>query len=77
MANIGLQLFHYLFHVLDYRSESELMFLQQDGALAHYGLAVRDYLREDFPQRWFERRGGIEWESRPPDITPVDLFFGV
>ena len=29
------------------------LFFQQDGALPHYALRVRDYLNKVFPQRWF------------------------
>ena len=48
---------------------------QQDGAPPHYALRVRDYLNEVFPQRWFGRRGSVEWPPRSPDLTPVDFFF--
>ena len=37
------------------------LFFQQDAALPHYALRVRDYLNEVFPQRSYERRGSIEW----------------
>lgn len=51
------------------------LFFQQDGAPPHYALAVRDYLDQTFPQRWFGRRGSIEWPPRSPDLTPMDFFF--
>jgi len=51
------------------------LFFQQDGAPPHYALRVRDYLNEVFPQRWFGRRGSIEWPPRSPDLTPMDFFF--
>ena len=39
-------------------------------------MAVRDYLNQTFPQRWFRRRrGSIEWPSRSPDLTSMDFFF--
>ena len=53
----------------------ELCF-QQDGPPPHYALTVRDYLNEVFPQRWFGRRGSIEWPSHLPDLTSMDFFFG-
>ncbi|MCQ7131119.1 DUF4817 domain-containing protein [Salmonella enterica] len=48
--------------------------LQQDGAPPHWGLAVRAYLDEQFPNRWIGRDGPILWPPRSPDITPLDFF---
>ena len=50
------------------------LFFQQDGAPPHYALRVRGYLNGVFPQRWFGRRGSIEWPPRSPDLTPMDFF---
>jgi transposase len=47
---------------------------QQDGAPPHFGLAVRNYLNNTFPNRWIGRRGPIEWPARSPDLTPLDYF---
>nr|XP_018913457.1 PREDICTED: uncharacterized protein LOC109041542 [Bemisia tabaci] len=47
---------------------------QQDGAPAHFSLAVRNYLNAEFPGRWIGRRGAIEWPPRSPDLTPLDYF---
>ncbi|CAH0391520.1 unnamed protein product [Bemisia tabaci] len=47
---------------------------QQDGAPAHYALVVRNFLNNEFPQRWIGRRGFIEWPARSPDLTPCDFF---
>ena len=52
------------------------LFFKQDGAPPHYALRVRDYLNKVFPQRWFGRRGSIEWPPRSPDLTPMDFLFG-
>ena len=52
------------------------LFFQQDPALPHYALKVRDYLNEVFPQPCFGRRGSIEWPSRSPDLIPMGFFFG-
>lgn len=49
-------------------------FYQQDGAPAHYGLIVRDWLHTNFPQRWIGRAGPIAWPPRSPDLTPLDFF---
>ena len=53
------------------------IYFQQDGAPPHYGINVRQYLNEVFPDRWIGRRGHIEWPPRSPDLTPLDFFCGV
>ena len=57
------------------RAKFAELFFQQDGAPPHYALAVRDYLNQTFPQRWFGRRGSIEWPPLSPDLIPMDFFF--
>lgn len=47
---------------------------QQDGAAAHYGRNVRNFLDGEFFDRWIGRRGTIEWPARSPDLTPLDFF---
>uniref|UniRef100_A0A2H1WKC1 SFRICE_041649 n=1 Tax=Spodoptera frugiperda TaxID=7108 RepID=A0A2H1WKC1_SPOFR len=47
------------------------MWLQLDGAPAHFALSVRQYLNEVFP-RWFGRSGTVAWPPRSPDLTPCD-----
>ena len=47
---------------------------QQDGALYHYAIIVRDYLERRFPGRWVGRGGTQPWAARPPDLTPLDFF---
>ncbi|GBN27178.1 hypothetical protein AVEN_46569-1 [Araneus ventricosus] len=47
---------------------------QQDGAPPHWGMIVRDFLDENFPDRWCGRSGPIPWPPRSPDITPLDFF---
>jgi hypothetical protein len=38
----------------------------------------KDYLNQTFSQRWFGRRGSIEWPPRSPELTPMDfIFWGV
>ncbi|GFW63652.1 uncharacterized protein TNCV_4329401 [Trichonephila clavipes] len=48
---------------------------QQDGALPHWGLTVRESLNNSFPQRWIGRDGPIPWSPRSLDLTPLDFFF--
>ena len=47
---------------------------QQDGAPPRWGLIVRDFLNETFPNRWIGRNGPTPWPPRSPDITPLDFF---
>lgn len=47
---------------------------QHDGAPAHFGRQVRNYLDERFPENWIGRRGPVEWPARSPDLTPPDFF---
>lgn len=53
----------------------DAIYFQQDGAPPHYGVNVRRYLDETFPDRWIGRRGAIEWPARSPDLNPLDYFF--
>lgn len=50
------------------------IWFQQDGAPPHFGVNVRRYLDDIFPDRWIGRRGAIEWPPRSPDLTPLDYF---
>lgn len=52
----------------------EQIWFQQDGAPPHYGLQVRQYLDNVFPNHWIGRRGSIEWPARSPDLSPLDYF---
>lgn len=52
----------------------ERIWMQQDGAPPHYARNVRQYLDDNFPNRWIGRRGAIEWPARSPDLTPLDFF---
>lgn len=57
---------------LEDHSNFQTMICQQDGAPAHYGQVVRNYLDDTFSQ-WISRRGTIEWPPRSPDLTPCDF----
>lgn len=56
-----------------YPNNNNLWF-QHDGAPAHFGVVVRNYLNNVFPNRWIGRRGTIEWPARSPDLNPCDFF---
>ena len=47
---------------------------QQNGAPPHWGLHVREFLNETFPDRWIGKDGAIPWPPHSPDITPLDFF---
>ena len=47
---------------------------QLDGAPPHWGLQVRQFLNDTFPERWIGRDSPILWPPRSPDITPLDFF---
>ena len=53
--------------------QNDILF-QQDGAPAHYGREVVNDLNHEFPGRWIDRRGSIEWPPRSPDLNPLDFF---
>ena len=48
---------------------------QQDGAPPHFAIPVRNFLDEQFPERWIGRGSSpIAWPPRSPDLTPLDFF---
>ena len=49
-------------------------YFQHDGAGAHYAIAVREWLDENFSNQWTGRRGAFDWPARSPDLTPCDFF---
>ena len=55
--------------------EKRNMVFMHDGAPTHWGIRVRTWLDQQFPQRWMGR--GSPTMPRPPrspDITPCDFF---
>lgn len=55
-------------------AEYSTMWMQLDGAPAHFRLTVREWLNAAFPGRWIGRGGPAAWPPRSPDITPLDFF---
>lgn len=51
-----------------------VMWFQHDGAPAHFGEIVQDYLNDAYPERWIGRGGPVSWPARSPDLTPLDFF---
>lgn len=56
------------------RIQNPELFFQQDGAPPHWGLRVRQYLDQHFPNQWIGRDGPHVWPPRSPDLTPLDFF---
>ena len=50
------------------------MWIQHDGAPAHFSIVSRDYLDAAFHGRWIGRGGPVPWPPRSPDLTPLDYF---
>ena len=42
------------------------MWLMQDGAPAHFSRIVREFLNNNYTNRWIGRRGPIAWPARGP-----------
>lgn len=51
------------------------MWLQNDGCPAHYAVSVRNYLNNEYPDRWIGRLGPMLWPPRSPDLNPLDFFY--
>jgi len=51
------------------------IFWQQDGCPAHSTLLVRQWLSDQFGERWMGRFGPVNFPARSPDLTPLDFFF--
>lgn len=51
------------------------MWLQLDGAPAHYSAPVRVWMNNNFPGHWIGRGGPVAWPPRSPNLNPLDYFF--
>jgi hypothetical protein len=54
--------------------ENQEIWFQQDGCPAHFGLGVRNFLNDSFPNCWIGRGGAINWPARSPDLALCDFF---
>ena len=63
-----------LWPIVSKRDDCADLYIQQDGAPAHYAVSVRKWLDEHFPDRRIDRRGFVEWPARSPELTPLDFF---
>lgn len=54
----------------------ENIYFQQDGCPAHNALPVRNWLSQQFPNRWIGTHSQpISWPARSPDLSPLDFFY--
>ena len=49
---------------------------EQDRASCHFALRVRQFLNQEFPNRWIGRSRPFHWPPRLPDLTSLDFFYG-
>ena len=47
---------------------------QQDGAPVPFVRDVREFLDQNFLNRWIGTGGSIRWAPRSPDLTPLEFF---
>lgn len=52
---------------------NNLIFMQ-DGAAPHWAIRVRNFLNQEWENRWIGRGGPIAWPARSPDLNPCDFF---
>ena len=50
------------------------IWFQQDGAPPHNTRAVKEFLNQEFPQRWIGNGGFIAWPARSHDLSPLDFY---
>jgi hypothetical protein len=79
----GVEYLNFLDNVLYELSEDlplavrERIWYLHDGAPCHYPLIVREWLNNNFPERWIGRNGPVAWPPRSPDLNSCDIFVGV
>ncbi|GBM19825.1 hypothetical protein AVEN_86163-2-1, partial [Araneus ventricosus] len=66
--------------ILDFMDELPLTVLshvwfQQDGSPAHHTTVVKQWLNNEFPEKWIGLHGPVEFLPRSLDLTPMDFYF--
>jgi len=51
------------------------MWLQQDGAPAHFAANFRAFLNRRFGNHWIGRGGPVPWPPRSLDLNALDSYF--
>ena len=52
----------------------QVMWLQHDGAPAHFDRNVRNHLNVTYLNRWIGRGGPVPWPARSPKLTALHYF---
>lgn len=71
--NVGLQLFRYLFHVVDLIYPNHSFKLEFHIPYSRFTNFIK-YLYQIFPRRWIGRIGIMEWPSCLLKLTTMDIF---
>lgn len=50
------------------------IWFMHDGAPPHFSIVARQYLNQNYADRWIGRAGPQPWPPRSPDINPLDFF---
>ncbi|GBM83357.1 hypothetical protein AVEN_103482-1 [Araneus ventricosus] len=50
------------------------VWVQQDGSPAHHTTVVKQWLNNEFPEKWIGLHGPVEFPPRSPDLTPMDFY---
>lgn len=52
------------------------IYFQQDGCPAHNSLAAKNFLSQQFPNRWIGTASEtLSWPPRSADLSPLDFFY--
>lgn len=54
------------------QDEQITLIYQHDGAYPQSAGVTRNFLNENYENRWIGRGGTIEWPARSPDLNPCD-----
>ncbi|GBO39511.1 hypothetical protein AVEN_90541-1 [Araneus ventricosus] len=50
------------------------VWFQQDGSPAHHTIVVKQWLNNEFPEKWIGLHVPVEFPPRSPDLTPMDFY---
>ncbi|OXU16918.1 hypothetical protein TSAR_001938 [Trichomalopsis sarcophagae] len=50
------------------------MWFQQDNAAPHFALIVRQFLNQNYRERWIGRGGPVNWPPNSSDLTSLDFY---
>ncbi|GFW55852.1 transposase-like protein [Trichonephila clavipes] len=62
-------------HVTRTRAAQDRFLVNQNGALAHFSISVRNHLDATCGERRIGRGGPVHWPPRSPDLSCLDYFF--